>query len=134
MPSATSIGESTFVLRGRYSKLLNTLRLISCSIESGSSRRVIFHSVASARSASVGSAKVLGSSISQKSPCDSRTSSSCHAAGESRFGTCAQRLLLHQRMRHDHQLPVIAWNIEMMHLVRQMIAIGEDAAARAHRQ
>jgi len=29
---------------------------------------------------------------------------------------------------------VIAWNIEVMHLVCEMIAIGKDAAARAHRQ
>jgi hypothetical protein len=37
-------------------------------------------------------------------------------------------------MRHNHQLPVVARNIEVVHLVGQMIAIGEDAAARAYRQ
>ena len=41
-------------------------------------------------------------------------------------------LLLHHRLRHNHQLPMLAGNIEVMHMISQVIAIREYAAPRAH--
>src|ERR1035438_10197096 len=45
-----------------------------------------------------------------------------------------QRLMLHHRLRHDHQLPMPPRNIEVVNVISQMIAICEHPAPRAHRQ
>ena len=58
-------------------------------------------------------------------------SRACHASGERKCGNVGQRLLLHHRLGHDDELVVLAGNVEVLHVVAEVIAIAEDAAARA---
>ncbi len=44
------------------------------------------------------------------------------------------RLHLDQRLGNDHKLPMHSRNIEVVHVVREMIAIAEDPATGAHRE
>jgi len=41
-------------------------------------------------------------------------------------------LHLYQGLRHDHQLPVLPWNVEVVHVVRKMVAVAEHPAAWAY--
>ncbi len=44
------------------------------------------------------------------------------------------RLNLHQAFRNDHQLPMLPGDVEMMHMVRQVVPIAEHPAPRTHRK
>jgi hypothetical protein len=54
--------------------------------------------------------------------------------GRQKRGHVGQHLLLHHRLGDDDQLVVLAGNVEVLHVVAQVVAIAEDAAARAHRE
>ncbi len=52
-------------------------------------------------------------------------------AGRQRLRHLVMRGHLDQRLRHDDELAVQAGDVEVMHVIREMVAIAEDAAAGA---
>jgi hypothetical protein len=54
--------------------------------------------------------------------------------GRQKAGTSGSDLLLDDRLGDDDQLVVLAGNVEVLHVVAQVVAIAEDAAARADRE
>ena len=54
--------------------------------------------------------------------------------GREEGGDRRRGLRLHQRLGDDHQLAVLAGDVEVVDLVGQVVSVAEDAAARADRE
>ncbi len=59
------------------------------------------------------------------------SSSACQASGARKAWNIGKRLLLDDGLGDDDELVVIAGNVEVLNVVAEVVAIGEDAAARA---
>ena len=57
-------------------------------------------------------------------------SRACHASGERNAGDVGHGLLLDDGFGDDDELVVLAGNVEVMDVVAEVVAIGEDAATR----
>ena len=97
----------------------------------GSSRRVTPICLASSVTAGVSTAKVAGQQHLPVVAGLDQVVESLPGVGREKAGHVGQRLLFDDGLGDDDQLIVLAGNVEVLHVVAQVVAIAEDAAARA---